>query len=327
MNAKTESASHKQEERRGRLVIPLFNTSFRLADRTQLRERYELMPDVWIGWLNDQERKRIADALRITEGPYYRIEFHNQTWGHDSLNPRLSVRDLTSRANHYMSLISCTIRMAPRREAAVLDSWDGSHWIREFPLGFGGGIIAGGSRRRHSYLTAERMETWAKLVQNWSNTGLDRQIYIALGYYADSIATFREHNESSLAMAAISLETLLGGDLLSDITRTLAQRGAALTARGEDAVNVYKQLKKLYHVRSKLVHEGRSPTEAQLVNIHRFLMRALPSMAALVQKSGTLKQALNLLDESLLAQRAEANYLFEAQQRWWDYVPIDSFAP
>jgi gamma-glutamyl-gamma-aminobutyrate hydrolase PuuD len=128
-------------------------------------------------------------------------------------------------------------------------------------------------------------------------------------------------------MAAISLETLLGGDLMSDITRSLAQRGAMLTARGEDAVRVYKQLKKLYRVRSKLVHEGKPPMEEQLVNIHRFLMHALPSMTALIQMVGTHKQALDLLDESLLARRTDVDNLFEAVHRWWDYVPTASFAP
>ena len=304
----------------------MFNTSFQPTGQITLEGRCELMPNVWIAKLNDRERKRIANSLMISEGPHYRLEFYNQSWNYDPSDARHSARDLTSRLNHYLSLISCAIRMAPRREAAVLDSRDGSHWKREFPLGFGDGIVAAGSRKRYSYLTAERMETWAKLVQNWPYVGLDSQIYLALRYYTESIATFREDNESSLAMAAISLETLLGGDLVSDITRSLAQRGAALTAQGEDAVKVYKQLKKLYRVRSKLVHEGKSPTEEDLVNIHRFLMRALPSMAALIQKVGTHKRVLELLDESLLARRADVDYLFETENRWWDYVPTTSFA-
>jgi hypothetical protein len=311
--------------RKGRFVVPLFNTSFTL-NGNPLQGRYEIMPDVWIGALVEEESDRIARSLATTDTPRYRIEFHNQTWKYNPADPWWRDPDIILRVDHYLSLISCVIRMSPRREGAVADTWDGSHWNREFPIGLSGGI-ARGSRRRHSYLIAERMKTWAQLVPHWPPSGLDPRIYVALRYYTESIAEFREDNASSLAMAAISLETLLGGDFLTEVTRSLAQRGAMLTARGEDAVKVYSQLKKLYRARSKLVHEGKPPEEEQLVYIHRFLMRALPSMSALVQKVGSHQRAVQVLDESLLIRRTDLDYLFDAEDRWWDYVPSRSFAP
>jgi hypothetical protein len=96
----------------------------------------------------------------------------------------------------------------------------------------------------------------AKLLQSWPAAGLGRRLSLALGYYVESVAEFRIDNAKSLAMAAISLETLLGGGLSSGITRGLSERGALLVARGDGALTVYRVLKKIYRARSKLVHKG-----------------------------------------------------------------------
>jgi hypothetical protein len=300
-----------------RLTVPLVNTSV-IVDGAPLVGRIEVTPRVVLGSLDDSEEARVESALALPQYTVrYRLEIHGHQLRMDLGASTIRNRDAETVIRRHLAMLSCAVRMAPRWVSAVADELLEGRWKRVAWVGYGGG----GQRERHANLPSERLRTWGRLLENWPAEGLDARLYLALEYYADSVADFREHPSKSLMSAAIALETLLGGDLLTQIARGLSQRGGLLVARGEEALFISRRLKTWYTARSKLVHGGRLPSQDVVVGLHRFLMRAIPSMAALMQVTGGHEEALRALDEAVFVHVSEVDSLFEAGNRWWDFVP------
>lgn len=94
-------------------------------------------------------------------------------------------------------------------------------------------------------------------------------------------ATAEERREESFLLYAISLESLLvGGKTHTEITERLALRGAHLLAGDRNArENVYKELKALYGIRSKIVHSGSlEVTDDELARVAAMVRGALVSV-------------------------------------------------
>lgn len=91
-------------------------------------------------------------------------------------------------------------------------------------------------------------------------------------------AAAEERREESFLLYAISLESLLvGGKTHTEIIERLALRGAHLLAGDrKDRENVYKELKVLYGIRSKIVHSGSlEVTQDELARIAAIVRGAL----------------------------------------------------
>lgn len=114
---------------------------------------------------------------------------------------------------------------------------------------------------------------------------------------------------------------LLGYRSPSEISKTIAQRAAHLVVEGEDRLDVFRALRKVYGVRSKLVHEGKEADAASVVLLQQFLMAALPAVAAAhpIEKHDVLVAAL---DEANFREPEVLRAVQAAQ--WARYVPIAS---
>jgi len=91
-------------------------------------------------------------------------------------------------------------------------------------------------------------------------------------------AAVEERREESFLLHAISLESLLlGGKSHTELTERLALRGAHLLAGDRGGrENIYKELKALYAIRSKIVHSGsREVTDDELARIGAVVRGAL----------------------------------------------------
>jgi hypothetical protein len=296
-----------------RLTVPLRDTSIVDDNGYLFTGRMDITSKVALAALDDHESARLE---RVLGGSYRcRLEIHDYPLivNHDTwLDPKpIEV------VRHHLALLSCAIRVAPRWDTVVADAHNGQHWQRMAYFD----RAHGGSPRRGSLLFADRLRTWSTLLQRWPSN-LPEQVGLALTYYVDSIGDFRYDNAKSLLSAATALETLIAGDLREAIARAISQRGAFLVARDADALALSRQIKKWYRARSELTHAGKSPALRTLVELHRYLMRAIPSMAALVSAIGSSQQARDTLDDATFVRRPELEALFTGPDPWWAYVPV-----
>ena len=213
-------------------------------------------------------------------------------WRLEVFNPKTLERgEIFKEIEHYMSLLCCVYRGSPKG-IVNLDEFRNGVWVRREYCG----MLPGSEG--YALLPLERVPRWGALIENFPRN-LTRNIQIALSYFREAIAERRDWKHSkAMLSAAIAFESLLGENVKSEITFRLSQRGAILTSAGEGAELVFKTLRKLYSIRSKLVHEGKSVDKQSVVRMEQFLMRAIPSMAALVMKAGSARRAVELLERA-----------------------------
>ena len=93
-------------------------------------------------------------------------------------------------------------------------------------------------------------------------------------------ASVESRNEEAFLLFAIAFESLLiGSDDKTEITETLALRAAHVIAAPKSRLRVYKDVKRLYGIRSKIVHRGDADVGEADLSLMRYLVRlALLSM-------------------------------------------------
>jgi hypothetical protein len=222
----------------------------------------------------------------------------------------------TKRVATMLGLLSLCVRMAPTWPAVVYDRPGETSWVRD-SWGFGSG---GFYRERYSYLPMERLRTWGRLIEAWPHH-VTATVDQSLGYYYQSIVDRPDSPARGLTSAAIAFESLLGRGLQQELSHRLSQRAALLVARGSEARKVYSVVKGWYDLRSKLVHDAVSPDAAAVVRFQQFLMRAIPSLARLIELTGSHKDALAILDDAPYVRSVHLDSLFEADG-WWNYVDV-----
>lgn len=123
------------------------------------------------------------------------------------------------------------------------------------------------------FLELRKVSEW---LEKSRPSGLQDRILSALQWAGRAAA--EERREESFLLYAISLESLLlGGQSHSELTESLALRGAHLLSGDRSArENVYKELKILYRIRSKIVHSGSlEVTDDELARISAVVRGAL----------------------------------------------------
>lgn len=301
-----------------RVVVPLFDTSFVGFDDIAKGGRLQVTPWIVLAALNDEEGERVRGALLEEWSPRYRLELHDVEAVYDPedryfLDPRV-----VDQVERTLGLLSCVVRLAPRWPTVVCDIRDGNRWVRaNWVPAYGGS-----SPLRHSAIPASRLRTWSTLLTNWPSSDLVSRVDLALGFYYQSIIDRPEEPYKALASAAISFETLLGGQIREELTHRMSQRGALLVESGQRSMEVYSRVKGWYGTRSRLVHAGVMPTDEPVIRLQQFLMRAIPSMARLCSSTGAYQSAVQALDDAAFYPHSARNALFEDDPSWWRYVNV-----
>ncbi len=131
------------------------------------------------------------------------------------------------------ALLALTLREPPAVAGVAFDRYDGATWRRMDALR----LVSWGSHRRYTHLNLQRLQTWAELRTHWPQTAF---LQLALEFYYDSIVDAREKvYYKALSTAAIAFEILLAGDLRTELSHRMSQRGALLVASGADAQRIY----------------------------------------------------------------------------------------
>jgi hypothetical protein len=304
----------KPPQRRVRLTVPLFRSDFETTGRHALSE------SVVLAELDDREQQRVlkywdrVDSLAVRLAPKWRLEVHDVSVPDDlyaSVDPAGNV------VRRLMALLACSVPQAPYWPAVMLDQHDGEHWVR-----WTWAWHSGGDPHSNATVTADRIAAWRDLIQNWRPDSPRSPVEIALNYYYESVVDTRTDARKALVSAAIAQEVLLGQDVQAEQRYRLSQRGAVLTSRGEHGMKVLRELRRLYDVRSRLVHRGSNPPETDVNKMHLFLMRALPSLGYLRVESGSFEAAVALLDDAAFGRSPSLEALFETPGGWWTSVDV-----
>ncbi len=259
--------------------------------------------------LNRRESDRVSRSLANPYAGGWRIEM----FGIESNDPS-EVAEIVKRR---FALLSCTQRLAPTYHA-VLDRYDADHgqWVRVVPLW-------GGAGARQASLSDSRLDRWGELVAAWPvETG--ERIYISLDFFRESII---ERQSGSLPKAlltlAVAFEALIGDGLDGEITYRLCQRASLLVTSGDNAVRTMARIKKLYGARSRLVHDGKTPTLETVTHLQQYMMRAIPSLARLSEACGGIKPALTVLDRAPFERDSRLDALVAlGEESWWSKVDV-----
>lgn len=310
-----------------RVSVPLLNTGMSVEPGKVWTGRFQVAPDVWLASLDDQETQRILTASGLAHTPMNacRLELHNVTIAFDPVEERspggpgrssfVDIRPVL-RVETILGLLSLCVRMAPAWPGVVYDVQGQKSWVRDAAVYAWGGFYRG----KYSYLPMGRLRTWARLVEAWPHHVTDT-VDQALGYYYQSIVDRPEHPAKGLTSAAIAFESLLGRGLQQELSHRLSNRAALLVARGSEAREISSIVKRWYTIRSKLVHDAVTPDPADVVHFQQFLMRAIPSMARLIQLTGSHQNAIAALDDAPYERSGQLDSLFEPDG-WWNYVDV-----
>lgn len=310
-------------------VVPLFGTGFQSLSPL---ERIAVAPGVVLAGLDCLERQRINNVTMgasassrievygvLPDFPHYGpqdLAASAAAWEYEERNALLGDRIAT-----LVALLSLTVRLHPNHERVLADVWNGSYWVRIGPLassawGLGEGMW--------SYFPQTRLKTWGQLIQHWPSEPT-KQLDLALNLYLDSIRERQRQArvsgplDKAMLSAAVALEVLMGYNAPNELSKTISQRSAHLVAEGEPAFDVYRSVKKVYSVRSKLVHAGKPADAASLTLLQQFLMAALPAVAAAhpMANHDELVEALDSANFCTPAMMASVR-----TATWARYVPI-----
>ena len=287
-----------------RITIPLVN--FHSSDGGEFAGRTNLGCNAILANLNQGERDRLQEnnsSLNRWEVANHRLEVHDVRPGdvHDQL--RLLLQSVLLVAREPIPVLD-----------VVLDRKVDGVWRRA------GDIRHPYGRSRYTYrFPADRIGTLRELREGM---GLNppKQVRRALDHYENSVySLWRGEPDNALVLAALSFESLLGNNLFSEISYRLCLRAASLVETRPQFI--FERLKKLYALRSGVVHGGKTATPTEATHMQQALMRLIPAVAALSTECGSYDTAMDLLDRRAYDSSIPAPRTISSGG-WWSFVPL-----
>lgn len=292
-------------ELRYRVTVPIANF---FDEQARVHgERTELGMGAWLAPLNSVESERLHRVFGF-DSPYLGASILHRLELHD-----VRAVDSIEQIRLLLSAFLLVVRQPVSTMAVVLDRFVEGQWTREGWADFESGA--------HSPLRfpRQRLATLRNL-RNGLGLAPPKQILRALDHYRQSVtALWRGDFDSALVAGAISLETLLGNGIRTEISYRLCLRASTLV--GYDGPKVFTTLKRLYDLRSGVVHGGKAATFEQATRLQQALMRMIPTVASLVEELGGYDHALRALDTLALDRTAPLPKTI-SQAGWWSYVPL-----
>lgn len=152
--------------------------------------------------------------------------------------------------------------------------------------------------RQHilSKLDKTQWESLSRMIQKTEPNPMESKLLNAIQWLGES--TKPDTNDAKFAKIAFALEAMIGGEPEGDllqvrgITAMLAERAAFLLGEDQEArLGIDKKVRKYYHKRSKIVHQGKG--DVKLDDLDRFgaLVRRLA--IALLERSEQLEDELS----------------------------------
>lgn len=295
-----------------RITVPIpaailaTNTGYPLASPY----RRVLHPGYEVAVLDEREQSRLSNSpYRINAD--WRLEIFNKIdpsqfdprsgRGHDRVD---------SLVTSTLGKLSLCLRGEFSGEFVIVDVYDGRYWKRLTHVDTSDRIHQG----IHVWIPEARLDTWGGLIGNWP-ANPDDALTLALGYYRESVAHRRSGRLASAAVSAAIATEILFGDVNSELTYRISMRAAQLIGGGEDALRVQSAVKKLYGIRSKIVHTGKV-ADVEYVDVwHQLLMRAIPTVAAW---GGSINGLRSELDKSTFIRSVDLDRL-QAEGEWWSF--------
>jgi hypothetical protein len=301
-----------------RVTVPLFNTLF-VENDDPVDGRIDVASNTVIGKLNQSESERVKTALQEDWDPEYRLEIHHHPVALEKYRDYPThTEEAVRRA---FALMCCVIRATPRWPTIVLDYYHQGQWRRfDWVPRAGGGFPFG----QHGAWTIkmERVRAWGDLIAHFPPLGSFPSLDLTLDYFYDSVVDRKAHPHKAFYLASTAHEILLGPRNQKMIRKTLTERGATLAGAPHQRDLLTFSINEWYRQRSELVHEGERPAEEDVVRIHQYLMRAIPSMAALAIHHDHYAAALDALDEAAGGNTSALPPDFYEPQQWWSRVDV-----
>lgn len=298
-----------------RITVPLYWAGVSADGYTVRPQRWVLAPDVELVRLDEAETDRLVRGgleftqlrlevfgikPRIPEGWPTVVEPESPGQGHSQIGRAVT---------RILNLHSLVVRVPFRAASAVIDQFDGSVWRRvgrlggQLPLRRGGGA---------SYMPERRLGTWSTLLGQWPSNR--PKLDLALDLHARSVEARWDRNyREALLAAATSTEVLFSEDA-QEVTHKISQRAAQLVSPGAAGVTTFRRIKKLYGLRSKVVHSGSPADDQACTEWQQFLMAAIPRAAAY---AGSDKQLIEDLDFAGFERSTELSAI--DGNGWWSY--------
>jgi hypothetical protein len=297
-----------------RITVPIYQAGLYGFSFVEPPQRWVLAPDVELTLVDLAESRRLENSgLAFTT---LRLELFGLRPANagDCVPVATGQQDLSEaevgrRLARILNLHSLVVRAPFRAMAGAVDQFDGSVWRRvshlseHLPLRRYGGP---------SYMPPDRIRTWSTLLQEWPQ-GREK-LDLALDLYAGSVeARWDGRHREALLAAASATEVLLSSDN-QEITHKISQRAAHLVSPGADGVTTFRRIKKLYGLRSKVVHSGSPADDEACTEWQQFLMAAIPRAAAY---AGSDKQLIEDLDLAGFERSSELTAI--DGDGWWSY--------
>lgn len=291
-------------DRTYRVTAPL--SGFELDQSEALPDRVDLGNGAVLARLDEQESERLEAATSWDSMRWgdigYRLELHGVRAAEAHRQWRLLIHQFLLVVREPLSIVG-----------VVLDRHVGGVWRR------GGYMNVAPSTRWSRPFPSDRLATLAAL-RTGLGTVSPTPVLRALEHYEHSIASLWMGDfDDALVLAALSFESLLGNGVRTEISYRLCLRAATLV--GEDPVPVFTRLRKLYDLRSGVVHEGKRASLLDATHMQQALMRLIPSVAALTTEVGSYESALNALDSLALDRSVDLPDTIR-RRGWWSYVPL-----
>lgn len=295
-----------------RITVPISSMCLIEDDGTIIDDpfRIVLQPGYEVTALDDAEQNRLLDGpYRINA--FVRLEILGQISQEEhDFHDEAQRRQLSELVIGTLSKLSLCVRGYFSAAYAVIDRFDGSIWRRESYLSTGEPSYD----LRCAHVPKSRLSTWATLLDEWPSEP-DAALTLSVNYYRESLLDRAQGNFSrALVSSAIATEILFGKGN-GELGTLISTRAAHLVARGNNAFEVQKMIKKLYGKRSSVVHTGKGGGKAEVDLWHQFLMHALPSVAAW---GGTVAELHSALDAASFRRGDALDRLLD-EDGWWAF--------
>lgn len=293
------------EGRKYRITVPLAGIDDGVFK--SFPSRVPLGGDAYIARLNKRESTRLTNAHYPDSSSFYQ-----------SINHRLEILNVSAyEVYEAWNLLEAQFGLVLRRplsvKGAVLDRQVDGIWRR------GGHLNVPESSDWFDDFPVDRLETLRSLREGMGGFN-GEPVARAADLYSQSIkALSRNERDNAFILSAVALETLLGFNLNTEISYRIALRATAL--EGGSSKTVFFRTRKLYSVRSSVVHSGKHASFTDVTHMQQALMRLIPSMSALSKDFGGYERAIDHLDE-LAWNRNRVPSSVISGGGWWSYVPL-----
>lgn len=300
-----------------RITVPIPSSRISEAYRSDIEYpcRRVLSQGFEVAVLDEREQQRLESS------PYaiatnWRLEIFNriERWECEKWSADVHER-VDGLVTSALAKLSLCVREYFPGEYIVVDEFDGIEWrhvtnIQTTDRTYSGAV---------AWVPVERLRSWGDLIDNWPDEP-DESLNLALAYYRESVLQRRARRLSSAIVSAAIATEILFGDVNSELTHRISVRSAQLVSAGEDAIRVQQVVKKLYALRSKVVHTGKGADVHRVDLWHRFLMHAIPAVAAW---GGSLDSLRRALDESTFI-RSDDLARLQVRGEWWGFCDFVS---